>query len=292
MSAAIIIQILLGGILVGGVYALVAFGLSLVYGVVRVLNFSHGTLLTVGGIAAAALFAKYGLNPFWLIVILVPPFFIFGRVFYDLLLRPLTHRNHFEATVGAVLVTVGALIVLSDVTAALFGTSGRSIPLGFHAIEFHGVIISITQAGILAGVAVFTVILHLILTHTWFGRAVRAVTQDALGATICGVAAGSIHAYTFAFGYAIVAVAAVLYAMIYPVDPFMGFSLTVKAFTIIVVGGIGNLPGTLIAGVVLGVAEALTAFFWAPQWAPALSIVLLLLILVVLPHGLLARRRG
>ncbi|MGH8803082.1 MAG: branched-chain amino acid ABC transporter permease, partial [Casimicrobiaceae bacterium] len=264
---------------------------SLVYGVCHVLNFSHGTLLTVGGIAAAVLFEKFGLNPFWLILILVPPFFVFGRGFYDLLLAPLERRSRFDAIVGTVMVTVGALIILSDLTAAAAGTAGRSIPLGFHAMEFHGVIISLTQVWILIGVAVLSVILHLILAHTWFGRAVRAVTQDALGATICGIPAASIHSWTFAFGYAIVAVAAVLYTMIYPVDPFMGFSLTVKAFTIIIVGGVGNLPGTLIAGIVLGIAEALTAYFWAPQWAPGLSIVLLLAILVVLPRGLLAKAR-
>jgi len=113
----------------------------------------------------------------------------------------------------------------------------------------------------------------------------RAVTQDHTGATICGVQADRVHALTFAFGSGIVAIAAVLYTMLFPVDPYMGFSLTVKAFTIIILGGIGNLVGALIAGIFLGLAEGFTSFFWATQWAPAISIVLLLVILVIFPQG-------
>lgn len=100
-----------------------------------------------------------------------------------------------------------------------------------------------------------------------------------------------VHAGTFAFGSAIVAIAAVLYTMLFPVDPYIGLSLTVKAFTIIILGGIGNLVGAPIAGIFLGVAESLTSFFWATQWAPAISIILLIVILVLFPQGLLTRRR-
>jgi branched-chain amino acid transport system permease protein len=118
---------------------------------------------------------------------------------------------------------------------------------------------------------------------------VRAVTQDTVGARLCGVRAGAIHAATVAFGSAIVAVAGVLYTLNYPINPYEGFSLTVKAFTIIILGGIGNLVGALLAGIFLGVAEAMTGFFWTSEWAPGLSIMLLLAILVVFPHGLLRR---
>ena len=131
-----------------------------------------------------------------------------------------------------------------------------------------------------------TIALHVFLRRSWFGRAVRAVTQEPTGAAICGVNSRRAHSLTFAVGSGLVAVAGVLYAMTYPVDPYMGFSLTVKAFTIIIVGGIGNLAGALVAGILLGVAESFTAFLWAPQWAPAISVVLLLVILLVFPRGL------
>lgn len=288
--AAIIIQLLVGGVLLGGLYALVAFGLSLIYGVVRILNFAHGTLLAVSGIAASVLFAAYAINPVLIAILLVPVFLVFGYYFYIYLLEPLRSRNPVEAVVGTVLVTVGALLVLSDLAAFIAGPETKNIPLEFHAFTIGEVIISSTQLYILAGIVALTIGLHVFLQRTWFGRAVRSVTQNPTGALLCGVRSRRIHAYTVAFGSAIVAIAGVLYTLSFPVDPYIGFDLTIKAFTIIILGGIGNLVGALLAGIFLGVAEALTGFFWTSDWAPAVSIVLLLVILVIFPQGALSRR--
>jgi len=285
MPIDILIQVAIGGVLIGGLYALFAFGLSLIYGVARILNFSHGTLLAMGGIAGSVLYAAFGWNPLILLAVLVPAFFVFGCVFHWLLLEPLRKRSHFQMTIGTVLTTVGALIILSDVAAALAGPRPRNIPLRFGVFEFGDVIVPVAQAYILIGIVVLTVVLHLFLQRSWFGRSIRAVTQNHVGATICGVRAGFVHALTFGLGSALAALAGVLYAMNFPVDPYSGFNLTVKAFTIIVLGGAGNLLGALAAGLFLGVSEAFTAFLWAPEWATALSIVLLLVILVVFPRG-------
>ncbi|URI07669.1 branched-chain amino acid ABC transporter permease [Aquincola tertiaricarbonis] len=282
----VLLQVLIGGMLLGGLYALVAFGLSLIYGVVRILNFAHGTLLAVCGVAASLAFSAWQMHPALIAALLAPLLFAFAWAYYHLLLRPLASRNHFEGTVGTVLVTVGTLMILSDLTAKAAGATQRNIPLRLPALEFGEIVVSSTQMLILGGTVVLTIVMHLLLKHTWFGRAVRAVTQDAVGAQICGVRSVHMKALTFAFGSATVAVAAVLYVLSFPVDPYMGFGLTVKAFTIIVVGGIGNLPGALLAGVFLGVAEGLTGLYWKPEWAPALSVIAMLLILVVWPKGL------
>jgi branched-chain amino acid transport system permease protein len=290
--AAVIVQLVISGVLLGGLYALVAFGLSLIYGVVRILNFAHGTLLAVAGIAASIMFAKWALNPILIAAVLLPIFFIFGYLMYVLLLQPLRRRNPMQFTVGTVLVTVGLLLILSDLSAYVAGPTTKNIPLPFKAFFFGDVIIPYKQLYILIGIAVMTVALHLFLTRTWFGGAIRAVTQDPVGAQICGIRANAIHAATVGFGVAIVAVAGVLYTLNFPVDPYMGFELTVKAFTIIILGGIGNLIGALAAGIFLGVAEAVTGFVWASDWAPAVSILLLLAILIVFPGGLLSGRRS
>ncbi len=281
----VLLQVLIGGVLLGGLYALVAFGLSLIYGVVRILNFAHGTLLAVSGVLASLAYASWQLHPVLIAVLLAPLLFVCAYGYYHVLLRPLAKRNHFESTVGTVLVTVGTLMILSDLTAKAAGATQRNIPLRLEALEFGEIVISTTQLLILLGIALLTVVMHLILTRTWFGRAVRAVTQDPVGAQICGVQSTRMKALTFAFGSATVAIAAVLYVLSFPVDPYMGFGLTVKAFTIIVVGGVGNLPGALLAGIFLGVAEGLTGLYWKPEWAPALSVVLMLLILVAYPKG-------
>ncbi|HUZ71349.1 MAG TPA: branched-chain amino acid ABC transporter permease [Stellaceae bacterium] len=290
MPIDIIIQILLGGILLGGLYALVAFGLSLIYGVARILNIAHGTMLAITGVVASELYAATSWNPLLLMVAVVPPVFVFGYAFHAALLRPLARRRKHEEIIGTVLITTGLLIIMSDVTGVVAGTAQRNIPLAGAVLAFGDVIVPLTQVWIFAGILVLTLALHLFLKRSWFGRAVRGVTQDGIGAAICGVNSARAHAMTFAIGSGIVAVAGVLYAMTYPVDPYMGFSLTVKAFTIIIVGGIGNLAGALAAGILLGVAESFTAFLWAPQWAPLISVVVLLVILVVFPRGLAAWR--
>jgi branched-chain amino acid transport system permease protein len=292
--AAIIIQLLIGGVLLGGLYALIAFGLSLIYGVARVLNFAHGTLLAIAGVAASVMFAAWSINPVLIAAILFPIFFGFGWLMYVYLLEPLKARNPSQTVVGTVLVTVGLLLILSDIGALVAGPTSRNIRLDLQIFQFQifpreAIIVSTTDLYILLGIVALTLALHLILTRTWFGRAVRAVTQDTVGARLCGVRAGAIHAVTVAFGSAIVAVAGVLYTLNYPINPYEGFSLTVKAFTIIILGGIGSLPGALLAGIFLGVAEALTGFFWTSEWAPGLSIMLLLAILVVFPRGMLRR---
>jgi len=286
------VQLLISGVLLGGLYALVAFGLSLIYGVVRILNFAHGTILAVAGIGASMAFTRWGLNPIAIAVLMLPLFFAFGYAMYVLLLQPLRSRNAAQFTVGTVLVTVGLLLILSDLTSFFAGATTKNIQLPFHAFIFGDVIVSSNQLYILIGIVVMTILLHLFLTRTWFGRAIRAVTQDPVGAQICGIRSHTIHASTVGVGVAIVAIAGVLYVINFPIDPYAGFELTVKAFTIIILGGIGNLMGALFAGIFLGVAEALTGYFWASDWAPAVSIVLLLVILVLFPKGVLSRGRA
>jgi branched-chain amino acid transport system permease protein len=285
MPLSIFLQVLVGGVVLGAIYALVAFGLSLIYGVVRILNFSHGTILAVSAIAGCVLFTAFGIHPALIAAMLVPLAALFGYGFYVLLLDPLFRRAPAETMVGTVLVTVGALLILSDVAAALAGTSLRTIQFASPVFFVGGVMLSTTNMTVIAGIIALVLGIHLALTRTWLGCAIRAVTQDQLGAQICGVRSQLIRATTFAFAYAVVAMAAVLYAISYPVDPYLGLGLTVKAFTIIVLGGIGNLPGSLFAGLFLGVAEAFTAFFAGTAWAPAVSILLLLAILIILPQG-------
>ena len=295
MSVEILIQVAIGGVLVGGLYALFAFGLSLIYGVARILNFAHGTLLAISGVLGSIMFVSLGSTVSALFIslsVLSGAFFVFGWVFNNLLLDPLKSRSHFEMSIGTILVTVGALIIISDLASALAGPRPRNILIRSGILEFGDVIIPTTQAYMLVGIIGLTFGLHVLLQRSWYGRAIRAVTQDHIGATICGIRSNMVHGLTFGIGCALAAFAGVLYATIFPIAPYSGLQLTVKAFTIIVLGGIGNLPGALAAGLFLGVAEAFTAFFWGSEWAPALSIVLLLLILIVFPRGIASLRRS
>ncbi len=214
-----LVQIAIGGILIGGLYALFAFGLSLIYGVARILNFSHGTFLAVAGIIASVLYGALALHPLVLIALLLPAFLLFGYGFYTALLEPLRQRNHFQMTVGTVLTTVGALIILSDLAAWLAGPRPRNIPLRSDILEIGTVIIPTTQAYILVAITALTIALHIFLQRSWFGRSVRAVTQDHVGAALCGVRSGTTHALTFGLGSALAALAGSLYVLSFPIDP-------------------------------------------------------------------------
>lgn len=283
MDLQILAQVVIGGLQLGGIYALVAFGLSIIYGVVHVLNFSHGTLLAVGGVLASVVFVATGWHPVILILLLVPLFSIFGYFFFTFLIAPLSKRNHYEMTIGTVLVTVGTLLIISDATSKFAGAQQRTIRIPSGVLEFGDVIVLTNSLYILVGVTLFILCIHFAMKRTWFGMALRAVTQDPLGARVCGVMSNRIKALTFSFGCAVVGIAAVFYAISFPVDPHIGLSITVKAFTIIILGGVGNLFGTLWAAMFLGLAEALTALFLQPEWAPAVAVILLLLILIAFP---------
>jgi len=283
-------QLLINGTLLGGLYALIAFGLSVVYGVANILNFAHGTMLAIAAISGAVLYEKFGLPIPVILIILVSFGFVFGWIFYLTLLQPLEKREPHQRTVGMVLVAVGALIIMGDVTAVLAGAEQRVIRVSSTYFEIRGVIISGTQIGILVGAAVCMIALHIFLTRSWTGSSIRAVAQNTIGATICGIDSARTSATTFALGAGIVAVAGLMYIISYPLNPYSGFPLTVKAFSIILLGGIGNLTGTLLAGLALGIGEAVVAFTIGPQWAAAVSILIVLGCLLLFP-GLTTSRR-
>src|SRR5437588_3156909 len=161
MPLSIFLQVLVGGVVLGAIYALVAFGLSLIYGVVRILNFSHGTILAVSAIAGCVLFTAFGIHPALIAAALVPLAALFGYGFYVLLLDPLFRRPPAETMVGTVLVTVGALLILSDVAAALAGTSLRTIQFASPVFFVGGVMLSTTTMTVIAGIIALVLALHL-----------------------------------------------------------------------------------------------------------------------------------
>ena len=219
--------------------------------------------------AASLAFSAWQMHPALIAALLAPLLFAFAWAYYHLLLRPLASRNHFEGTVGTVLVTVGTLMILSDLTAKAAGATQRNIPLRLPALEFGEIVVSSTQMLILGGIVLISCLapLRLIahINNVPYKEVEPPTMLPSVSSLIAVVPGTPLLEPT-------VAGAAGLYVLSFPVDPYMGFGLTVKAFTIIVVGGIGNLPGALLAGVFLGVAEGLTGLYWKPEWAPALSV--------------------
>lgn len=287
---AIIIQIAIGGLLLGGIYALIAFGLSIIYGVSRVINLAHGTILMVAGILASWIFFQLGINPIFVGLILVPIFLAAGAGFWRVLIKPLLGKGPLEFITGSVLVTVGIMMVIDDVTMFIAGPTLRSIPFDMPSLRIGQVVISTTRLWLMAFLILITIGLHIYFSKTYIGKAIRAITQDMTGAQLVGVNISKINMVTFGIGFVLVAIASVFYDMLFSIGAYMGFPLTVKAFTIVILGGLGSLIGPVIGGLILGVAESFTAFYIGAKWAPALSVIILLIILVLRPQGIFGQR--
>lgn len=286
----IIIQIAIGGLLLGGIYALIAFGLSIIYGVSKVLNLAHGTILMVAGILASWIFFQLGINPIFIALLLVPIFLALGAGFWRMLIKPLIGKGPLEFIIGTVLVTVGIMMVIDDVTMFVAGPTLRSIPVSTPSLRLGQVVISTTRLWLMVFLVLITIALHLYFTRTFIGKAIRAITQDMTGAMLVGVDISRMNLVVFGIGFVLVAIASVFYDMIFSLGAYMGFPLTVKAFTIVILGGLGSLVGPVLGGLILGLAESFTAYYVGAIWAPALSVIILLIILVLRPQGIFGRR--
>ena len=288
MSTTIIATIIIGGLLTGCVYALMALGLSVIFGVIRVVNFAHGEMMAAAMYAAVLLFVGFGLDPLFAAPLVAAGLFAFGYLLQRHLVEPFIRRPEHEQFIlllaVAVILTNGALI--------LFGPEARGImtDYSFESYALGEIIVDKTKA-IAAAAAVLTSLALLgffRLSRT--GKAIRACADNLVGAEVVGLDVRRLYALTFAIGTACVGIAGTLLAMIIEVTPALGPELTLLAFVIVIVGGLGSMPGALLGGVLIGVSEALAGLLMVPSMKSMLSFALLVLVLVLRPEGLLGRR--
>lgn len=281
-----IIQLLVGGILLGGIYGLAAFGLSISFGVLNVLNLAHGEFLMLGSLVSYSAFVLLGMNPFVSAVLVIPLFVLFGVGFYLILLKPVSDKPPHQLLVASILVTLGISLAIEDLTAFFWERPVTGIDYSLPAIEVGEVVISSLRLSILFFISVLAVLLQVYLRRTFVGRAIRAITQSREGAKIVGVPISRISAFTFGLGVALAASAGVFYVTLFTVTPVIGIPLTVKYLCVVVLGGLGSLVGSVVGGLILGLAEALTAYYIGAEWSPCIAFVLLISILIVRPSGL------
>jgi branched-chain amino acid transport system permease protein len=282
---ATLVQILIGGVLQGGIYALGAFGLSIIFGVLHVLNVAHGDVLMLGGLLTYWLVTAHGWSPFYALLLILPLFFVLGLLFQRLLIRPISSKNPHEFLIASILVTLGVSLMISDSTAASMGQP-VSVTYPMPTIQLGGLAVSSVRLLFLGIILILTAAMHLFLTRTFLGRGIRAVIQNREGAMLVGVNIPRISTFTFGAGTALTAVAGTLYVVLLPVDPYMGISLTMRYLAIIVLGGVGNLVGALTGSMILGVSETVVGFYLGAEWSLTVAFFLLVLILLVRPRGL------
>lgn len=281
-------QQLVNGVQIGSVYALVAIGYTMVYGIAKMINFAHGDIIMVGSYVALLFFQSSGLPVWGVIAATAAVSAVLGVTIERLAYKPLRGGSRMSALIT----TIGVSLMLQNGFLLIFGSSPKPFPNHFTGEGFTlgGVTVSRLTAITLVVTVVLMVLLTLFVNRTRVGKAMRAVSEDQGAAQLMGINIDTSISITFAIGSALAAVAAVLYSSTYPlINPYMGSMLGLRAFIAAVIGGIGVIPGAMIGGFIIGIAEALIKRYISSAMADAIVFTLLIIVLLVKPSGLLGR---
>jgi branched-chain amino acid transport system permease protein len=287
-SPVILFPAVLNGLMTGAVYALVALGLTLIYGVLHIINFAHGALLTAAMFAAFFAHRLLGLDPYLAAVFLAPLFYLLGYGLQRCVIGPAAHGEDRNI----LLVTLGLAVVIENGLLYAFRADTRTINLsyGFDVVEIGPAFVALPRAIAFAVVIVVALGLWLFMQWSDTGKAIRAVAKEKLGAELVGIDVAHIYAVTFGLGTACLAVAACLLLPTYYVNPHAGNAFVLIAFTIVVLGGMGSVSGALVGGLFIGVVESLSGLFLGESLGQIGIFAMFILVLLVRPSGLFGER--
>jgi branched-chain amino acid transport system permease protein len=284
LSPIILFPAVLNGLMTGAIYALVALGLTLIYGVLHIINFAHGALLTAAMFAAFFCYTLLGLDPYLAAVGLTPLFFGLGYALQRFIIGPASHGEDRNA----LLVTLGLAVVVENALLYAFRADTRTLnlPYAFSVVEIGPAVVAVPRLVAFAVVIVIALVLWLVLQATDTGKAIRAVAKEKLGAELSGIDVAHIYAVTFGLGTACLAVAACLLIPSYYVNPGAGNAFVLIAFTIVVLGGMGSIAGALIAGLFVGAVESFSGLYLGESLGQIGIFVMFILVLLFRPSGL------
>ena len=283
-------DLIVSAILLAGLYAMMAVGLGLIYGVLRIVNLNHGGVIMVGAYLGWVLHEKLGLDPYLSIPVVVLVTFGLGALLYRGLVRHLPRGAAGGAQ--SLLLLFGVWLVLRNLAYLLFTANDQVIKTSYstRALVIGGALLSINRVAVFA-IAVLTLGgLHLLLTRTYLGKAIRAVAQNADSCTLVGIDVERIYALTFGIGTALAGLAGLLGGTLFPFNPSFGSSDLLKSFVVVVLGGLGNVAGIALAALLLAFVEKFSILFLPAYLTSAVGFVLLVLVLVVRPGGLFGHR--
>jgi len=285
------LQAVLNGLLTGGLFAIIGMGMALIFGVMRIVNFAHGTFVMLGMYVTFVLFNRLGINPYIGFIGAGVALFFVGYATYQVLLRWVAERSHFMQ----ILLTLGISLIVIDGVQLWSGAEHRQVNIALLGVNFHlGEHIALNAPEVLSfGITVVLAIgIFLFVMKSRPGRALRAIAQNRYAASLMGINVRRIEALSFAIGLAAVGVAGGLLLPKLFLHPDVGGQYTLKSFVMVVLGGMGSIVGAGIAGLVLGVIESLTSLYWGQQWALAVDFVIFLLVLSLRPAGLFGSQRA
>lgn len=282
-------QILVNGVLLGGLYAIMALGLALVWGVLNIVNLAHGAFIMLGAYLSWSLYTFLGIDPFVGLPVTAAVMFALGYALQRGLLNLLVRAPMFNT----LLITFGLEVVLTYLAQMVFSADFRAINPSYAgaSLTLGPVTLPVARLAAFGAALVLTVGLWLFLLHTRLGRAIRATAQNLVAARLYGVEPMRLYAVTFGLGMALAGMAGTLYGTVSQINPYIGSALTAKSFAIAIIGGLDNPLGVIVGGVLLGVIESLTTLYVGPTFADVASFGILVLVLIIRPGGLIGRTR-
>jgi branched-chain amino acid transport system permease protein len=281
------LNVLIAGVLTDLVYGLSALGLSVIFGVIRIVNFAHGEMMVMGMFLALGLFRWIGLEPLWGLPIAAAVLFVFGYLLQLLLVQRVTHLpEHLQFLMLAALATV-----LVSAGRMAFGPDAQNVQVRYALDSFVFGPLVIDKVRLYAGLTALAVAgtLFAFFRYTLLGKSIRACADNYQGALVVGLNVRRLHALTFGIGAACLGAAGAVTLLIVDVHPYLAPGYTLLAFVIVIVGGLGSLPGALLGGILIGASEAIAGFLLIPSLKSAFSFGLLILVLIFRPQGLLGR---
>jgi branched-chain amino acid transport system permease protein len=285
-----LLDMVLSAVLLAGLYATMAYGLGLIYGVLRVVNLAHGGVLMAGAYLGFCLRERFGIDPYLSLPIVATAGFVLGVVLYQGLVRRLP-----RGAVGgpaSLLLLFGVWLVLRNIAYLVFTGDDRTIRTAYAAssVAIGGSHVSVNRLIVLAIAALIAVALHLLLRRTQIGRAIRAVAQNADSCTLAGIDVHRVYALCFGIGTALSGVAGALLATIFPFNPSSGSSELLKSFVVVVLGGLGSTSGVVLAALLVATVEVFAILILPSSLTTAVGFLLLVVVLVVRPGGLFGHR--
>ena len=280
-------QHLFNGLLIGCAYALIAIGLTMIFGVMNIANFAHGEFYMIGGFFAFYLVSLAKLNYFLALPLAVALVVVLAIVIQQAIFKRLRNAPMMTTT----LVTIGLSILLENLAHLLWGAQPQTVPNPFPTspLSFFGIYTTPLYLFAMAMTAALIVVGHVLIRHTRMGKAMRATFQNKEAAALVGIRIDSIYLYAFAFGAALAAAAGAILGGFIPVEPTMGGVATLKAFVVVILGGMGSFVGAIVGGLLLGLAEGLGAGYFSSGWKDAIGFVAVILLLLFRPEGLFKR---
>ena len=276
------VQYLANGILIGGLYACLAVGFSLVWGVLNVVNMMHGSFVVLGAYLAIVGVDRLGLPPYIMAPAICAALFVLGYA----LQRGLINKVVAQPILITLTLTFGLDLIVHNLLLYWFTATPRSLVLNYGTLDLLGIRMPVARLGAIATAVVLTLALYWLLRHSKMGRAIVAVRMDRHAAALMGIRIPHVYAMTFGIGALMAGAAGCAMALVYPITPMMSGTFLGKAFVICVLGGLGSVPGAIIGGLVLGLIESYGSLMLGAQWATTLGFVLMTLIIVLMPSGI------